>query len=60
MAKGDNIVLKQKGKVSCNKLPHYRSKVVKEKRWPNKGGYKNINCCSGAPGTDRKRNNLTM
>jgi len=36
--------------VRVNRLPHYRSKTITDKRWPKIDGFRNINVCSSAHG----------
>ncbi|KAL6043705.1 Alkaline phosphatase [Balamuthia mandrillaris] len=43
-----NKTANRRGRVSCNKQPHYRAPKHVDKRWPNKEGFMNISVCSGS------------
>jgi len=54
LAKQENDENDERGKVSCDKLPHRFAPKSVDKSWPLREGYKNVNCCSAAPGINKQ------
>ncbi len=58
-ARLQNVSEGREGQVRVDKLPHFRSKQ-KDKSWPNKEGFHNINVCSSATSFLKQLSPMTL